>query len=71
MYSLHSEMVQLAKLSPYGQKGIQSWAAYDDIRGGVCGRVRNAAEDVLQDKSKLFEYLKGKYVCTGSTCVER
>ncbi len=71
MYSLHSEMLELAKLTPYGQKGFQSWAAYDDIRGAVCGRVRKDAERVLEDKSKLLDYLKAKYRCTGSDCVER
>ena len=71
MYGLYSEMHELANLSPYGRKGVQSWAAYDDIRGATCGRVRNAAERVLEDKPKLLDYLKAKYRCTAGGCVER
>ena len=71
MYGLHAEMRELATMTPYGQKGIQSWAAYDDIRGAVCGRIKNYAEKVLQDKAKLMDYLKAKYDCSSGDCVER
>ena len=71
MYGLHSEILELANLSPYGKRGYQGWAVYDDIRGAVCGRVRNSAEKVLEDKDRLLEYLKSKYDCTSGNCVER
>jgi hypothetical protein len=71
MYGLHSEILELASLSPYGKRGYQGWAVYDDIRGAVCGRVKNDAEKVLKDKVRLLEYLKSKYDCTSDGCVER
>ncbi|WP_193371257.1 hypothetical protein [Pelagibius marinus] len=71
MYGMHAEMRELASLSPYGKIGMQAWAAYDDIRGGVCGRVRTAAESVLSDKDKVLDYLRAKYDCSSGECIER
>ncbi|MEO3429851.1 hypothetical protein AAFN88_13385 [Pelagibius sp. CAU 1746] len=71
MYGMHAEMRELASLTPYGAIGMQAWAAYDDIRGGVCGRVRTAAKSVLGDKDKLLDYLRAKYDCRSGACIER
>lgn len=71
MYGMYAEMRELASLTPYGKIGMQAWGPYDDIRGGVCGKVRGAAESVLGDKDKLLDYLRAKYTCSSGDCVER
>ena len=71
MYGKHAEMRQLASLTPYGKIGMKSWGPYDGIRGGACGRISSAAEEILGDKEKLLDYLKAKYDCSSGECVER
>jgi len=68
-YSLYRELQALASLSPYGRKGIEAWLAYDGVRG--CPGLSDQAEEILQDKAKILEYLKDKYDCSSGDCVER
>lgn len=67
--SLYQEMRSMAVLSPYGQAGLDAWLAYDGVRG--CPGLSNTAEELLEDKEKILDYLKAKYDCSSGECVER
>jgi hypothetical protein len=67
-YSLSTELQKLAKLSPYGRKGLASMAPYDGIRGGYCGKLAADGEALLTDKDQLRTYLLNRYDCPGGTC---
>jgi hypothetical protein len=68
-FSLYRELHALASLSPYGRRGIQEWLVYDGVRG--CPGLSDQAEDILEDKAKILEYLTDKYDCSSGDCVER
>lgn len=70
-YRMYAEMRKRANLTPYGKIGLRAWSSYDDIVGAGCGRVAKDAEEILQDKDKLVDYLKAKYDCSSGDCVER
>jgi hypothetical protein len=67
--SLYQEMRTLAVLTPYGQAGLDAWLAYDGVNG--CPGLSNSADDILEDKEKLLDYLQAKYDCSSGDCVER
>jgi len=68
-YGLSQELRELAVLTPYGKAGLDAWLAYDGVRG--CPGLSNIAEDILEDKDKLLDYLKAKYDCSSGDCIER
>jgi len=70
-YSLSQGMQSIAKLSPYGNLGMDKMRAFDAIRGGGCTSMAREAEKLLGDKDKLLDYLKAKYDCSEGNCVER
>lgn len=67
-HSMSSELSRLAKISPYGRKGLASVAAYDSIKGGYCGRLAADGEALLADRDQLWAYLTDRYDCPGGTC---
>ncbi len=67
-HSMSSEFAQLAKMSPYGRKGLASVAAYDSIKGGYCGKLAADGEALLADRDQLWAYLTDRYDCPGGEC---
>ena len=66
---LYIQLREIAVLTPYGRKGMDAWLSYDGVQG--CPGLSNQAEEVLEDKEKLIDYLKTKYDCSSGHCVER
>lgn len=68
-HGLYRQLHELASITPYGRKGLEAWLVYDGVRG--CPGLSDQAEEILQDKAKILEYLKHKYDCSSGSCVER
>jgi len=68
-YGMSQEMQAIARLTPYGKLGMAKMRSFDGISG--CGSVASSAEQLLDDKDKLIDYMKIKYDCSSGDCVER
>jgi len=68
-YSLYQQLRELANMTPYGRKGLEAWLVYDGVRG--CPGLSKAAEEILQDKDRILEYLQHQYDCSSGECLER
>ncbi|MEQ8356514.1 MAG: hypothetical protein RH942_13305 [Kiloniellaceae bacterium] len=67
-YTLAADLQELAKLSPYGRKGMASVQVYDAVKGGYCGKLAAEGERLMADRNQLWTYLTDRYNCSGGKC---
>lgn len=67
-FELSRDLTELAKLSPYGRKGLASIRVYDSIKGGYCGKLAADGKVLVGDHDKLLAYLQDTYDCVAGQC---
>lgn len=67
-YDASAELAEIAGMSPYGRAGLKGSSA-DGFIGGVCGKIRKRAAELLEKKEIYINYMTANYDCTpGGAC---